>query len=132
MIRLRAVAALLLLTAAGTFAFWLAFFAAGDVVRARDTDVYLAFERSFPAADAWMAVASAAAAIGLLGRRAWATAAGVAAGSALVFLGLIDVTFDVEQGMYAQWSAAVAVEIAINVYCLVVGPFLMLWFWKNR
>ena len=92
----RAVTALLVLTAVGTGAFWIGFFAAGDALHSADTDVYLAFEAAFPAADAWMASAALAAAIGLARRRAWAIPAGIAAGSALVFLGLMDVLYDLE------------------------------------
>jgi hypothetical protein len=58
--------------------------------------------------------------------------AGIAAGSALVFLGLLDVLFDLEQGLYARHSAAMAVESVINVFCLLVGPFLMRYFWRHR
>jgi hypothetical protein len=79
-----------------------------------------------------MASASAAAAIGLLRRRSWAVPAGIAAGSATIFLGLMDVTFDVEQGLYSPMSAAVVSEIAINVFCLVAGPSLIVWFWRRR
>jgi hypothetical protein len=128
----RAVTALLVLTAVGTAAFWIGFFAAGDALHSADTDVYLAFETAFPAADAWMASAALAAAIGLARRRAWAIPAGIAAGSALVFLGLMDVLYDLEHALYARPSGAMAVETAINVFCLVVGPFLMAYFWRHR
>jgi hypothetical protein len=64
--------------------------------------------------------------------RPWAAPAGVAAGSALVFLGLMDVTFDLEQSVYAERSLAVAAEVAINVWCLAVGPVLIAWFARRR
>jgi len=127
-----AVAMLMLVTALGTAAFWIGFFAGGEALHSSATDVYRAFEHSFPVADAWMAAWALAAAVGVLGRRRWAVLAGVAAGSALVFLGLIDTTFDVEQGMYARRSAAMAVEAVINVFCLTVGPFAVWWFWRYR
>ncbi len=128
----RAVVALLLLTAAGTVAYWIGFFTAGDALHSADTDVYLAFEAAFPAADAWMASAALAAAIGLARRRPWAVPAGIAAGSALVFLGLMDVLFNLEHGLYARPSGAMAVETVINVFCVVVGPFLLVYFWRQR
>jgi hypothetical protein len=129
---MRGVIALLTVCALGTLAFWIAFFAGGDAMHSSESASYLAFEHAFPVADAWMAGASAVAAIGLARRRAWAIPAGIAAGSALIFLGLLDVTFDVEQGLYSPMSAAVASEIAINVFCLVVGPWLIVWFWRRR
>ncbi len=127
-----AVTALLVVTAAGTAAYWVAFFAAGSALHSSESDVYLAYERAFPAADAWLALAAIAAAVGLVRRRAWAPVAGIATGSALVYLGLLDVLFDVEQGVYAAASGAMAVEVLINVYCLTAGPFLIAWFWRSR
>ncbi|HLY39142.1 MAG TPA: hypothetical protein VKU61_13950 [Candidatus Binatia bacterium] len=127
-----AVAMLMLVTALGTAAFWFGFFAGGEALHSSASDAYRAFEHAFPAADGWMAAWALAAGVGLLMRRRWAVLAGVVAGSALVFLGLIDTTFDVEQGMYAQRSAAMAVEAVINVFCLTVGPFAVGWFWRYR
>jgi hypothetical protein len=128
----RAVIALLLVTALGTTAYWVGFFWGGSALHAAEDPVYYGFERAFPAADAWMALAAAVAAVGLRRRRRWAVPWGIAAGSALVFLGLMDVLFDLEHGVYARPSGAMAVEVVINVFCLSVGPFLMLWFWRGR
>ena len=128
----RAVTALLVLAAAGTVAYWLAFFGAGDALHADESDVYVTFEQAFPAADMWMASAAAASVVGLRLGRSWAVPAGIAAGSALVFLGLLDVLFDLEQGLYARRSGAMAVEVVINVFCLLLGPFVMRWFWRHR
>jgi len=127
-----AVTALLVVTAAGTAAYWVAFFTAGGALHSSETDVYLAYERAFPAADAWLALAAIAAAVGLVRGRAWAPVAGIATGSALVYLGLLDVLFDVEQGLYATRSGAMAAEAVINAWCLAVGPFLLVWFWRYR
>src|SRR5262249_27041752 len=113
----------MIVTALGTAAFWIGFFAGGEALHSSGTDVYRAFEHPSPAADAWMATCALAAGVGLALRRRWAVLAGIAAGSALVFLGLIDTTFDAEQGLYGRRSAAMAVEAVINVFCLTVGPF---------
>ena len=126
------VVALLGLTTLGTAAYWLTFFGAGKALHISETSAYLAFERSFPAADAWMAGTAAAAAVGLARRRAWAPLYGIAAGSALVFLGLMDVLFDLENGLYAAPSGATAAEVAINLFCLTMGPFFMTYFWRHR
>ncbi len=126
------VATLLVVTALGTAAFWVGFFAGGEALHSSATDVYRGFEHAFPVADAWMATCALVAAIGLARRRPWTPLAGVAAGSALVFLGLLDVTFDVEQGLYGIGSGARAVETIINVFCLSVGPFSVWYFWRYR
>src|SRR5207253_10073430 len=128
----RAVAARLAVTAAGTAAYWIAFFAAGNALHSSETDAYVAVEHAFPAADTWMASAAIFAAIGLVRRRPWAVLAGIAAGSALVFLGLLDMLFNLEQGLYARPSVAMAVEAVINLFCLAVGPFCLVYFWRHR
>jgi len=128
----RAVTVLLVVTAVGTVAYWIGFFAAAGTLHSSETDAYLAFERAFPAADAWMATAALSAAVGIARRRPWAARAGIATGSALVFLGLLDVLFNVEQGLYAAASGAMAVETIINVFCLAAGPFFLVYFWRYR
>jgi len=126
------VVAWLLFSVVGTVAYWVAFFAAGNALHGAEGDVYLGFERAFPAADAWMAASALAAAVGLLRHRPWSVPTGIAAGSAAVFLGLLDVSFNLEQGLYARGTGAMAVEIAINVLSLSTGPLLILWFWRAR
>jgi hypothetical protein len=34
--------------------------------------------------------------------------------------------------MDARPSGAMAVEVAIDVFCLSAGPFLLYWFWRYR
>ena len=124
-------AVLLLIAGAGTFAYWIAFFSS-DLVRATAEPCYLVFERAFPMADAWAATASIFAALGLLRRRPEAVLFGIAAGSAFVFLGLMDVLYNLEHGMYALHTAEMAYETLINVVCLTLGPATMLCVWRWR
>ena len=93
---------------------------------------YLAFERAFPLADGWMAALCVVAAEGLRRRREWAVLGGVAAGSALVYLGAMDVLYNLENGMYARLNAAMAGEVAINLWSCAFGPFLLAYFWRQR
>ena len=127
----RVVIGLLWLSATVTVLYWVTFFASGDV-RSSEAECYLVFERAFPAADLWLAATCVAAAEGLRRRREWAVLFGIAAGSAAVYLGCMDVLYNLENGMYAVWSAPMAGEIVINLFCLTFGPFLLGWFWRNR
>jgi hypothetical protein len=127
----RAHAALMLLAAGGTLAYWLAYFGAGAVQTADDA-VYTGFENAFPLADGYMATAYVAAAILLLRGRALAVPVGIAAGSAMVFLGCMDTLFNLEHAKYATMTAEMAVETAINVGCLTIGPFTMVRLWRIR
>lgn len=124
--------ALLMLAAAlGTAAYWAVYFGAGAVQTA-DDPVYLGFERAFPLADAYMAACYVAAALLLLRGRPAAVAFGIAAGSAMVFLGLMDVLYNLEHRKYAAMTPAMVVETLINVACVSLGPFTMARLWRAR
>jgi hypothetical protein len=114
-----------------TALYWALFFTTGLVQSSQEL-TYLGFERAFPAADAWLATAAVVCAEGLRRRRAWAVLYGVAAGSAFVYLGLMDTLYNLENGMYWHLSAAMAVEAAINVACFIFGPLLMWYVWRQR
>jgi hypothetical protein len=127
----RPLAVMLLVAGAGTFAYWLAFFTSG-IVQATSEPCYLVFERTFPAADAWTAVAAILAGVALLRRRPPAVLFGIAAGSGFVFLGLMDVLYNLEHGMYAVRTPEMAYEALINVVCLTLGPATMRYVWRYR
>jgi uncharacterized membrane protein (DUF2068 family) len=114
-----------------TTLYWLDFFTSGGV-HVRDDAVYLAFEKAFPLADAWMAACSLLGAIGLWSQRAWGLLFGLLAGSAQVFLACMDVLFNLNEGNYAIASAAMTTEILINVGLLVGAPLLIAFLWRQR
>jgi len=111
--------------------YWVIFFSTGWVQASHDP-VYLGFERAFPAADAWLAIASVICAEGLRRRRSWAVVYGIAAGSAYIYLGLMDTLYNLEHGMYLHLTGEMLTEVAINVVCFVFGPFLMWYLWRYR
>ena len=127
----RVAAAYLALAAVLTLVYWLEFFASGGV-HVRDDAVYLAFERAFPLADAWMAACSMLGAIGLWRRRPWGVLFGLLAASAQVFLACMDVLFNLNEGNYSIASSAMAIEIVINVGLLAGAPLLIAFLWRNR
>jgi len=127
----RAVIGVLWATGVGTILYWIAFFSTGEV-RASAAPCYLAFEHAFPAADGWMAIACLAAAEGLRRNREWALLWGIAAGSAVVFLGCMDVLYDLENDIYAAMTPAEIGETVINAWCVLVGPALLAYFWRER
>ncbi len=122
---------MMLAVAAGTVAYWLAYFAAGAVQTADDA-VYTGFENAFPLADGYMTVAYVAAALLLLRGRVLAVPVGIAAGSAMVFLGAMDTLFNLEHSKYADMTPEMAVETAINVVCFTFGPWTMVRLWRIR
>jgi uncharacterized membrane protein (DUF2068 family) len=117
--------------AALTTLYWIDFFTSGGV-HVRDDAVYLAFEKAFPLADAWMAACSLLGAIGLWRRRSWGLLFGLLAASAQIFLACMDVLFNLNEGNYAIASAAMAAEILINVGLLIGAPLLIAFLWRQR
>ncbi|MGH7297985.1 MAG: hypothetical protein ACRELB_23805 [Polyangiaceae bacterium] len=100
-----------------------------------DTPSYYVFENAFPAADGWLAIGCALGAWALHKRKASALFWLLAGGSASVYLGLMDVLFDLENRVYlaprGDWGS-VATEIAINVYSLGVGAWALRFGWHHR
>ena len=111
--------------------YWILFFS--GTLQASHDPVYLGFEAAFPAADAWLTIASIMCAEGLRRRRSWAVLYGIAAGSAFIYLGLMDMLYNLEHGTYLlHLSGELVAEVAINVTCFVFGPLLTWYVWRHR
>jgi hypothetical protein len=126
----RILAALLILSAVVTLLYWINYYSGGDV-RVSDGRWYTAYEGSFPVADGWMAVCLFFAGIGLWMGRPWGARFGLLAGSALLYLAAMDITFDVENGLYplASHSDPMKFEIVINLWSLALGVATVLVSW---
>ena len=122
MAKKRTLAVLLVLTGIGTLLYWANYFAAGDV-RVLPERWYIAFENSFPVADGWMALTAIFAGLGLWRGTPSGARAGLLAGSALIFLAAMDITFNVENGLYrlALSSTPMRFEVAVNIWTLGLG-----------
>ena len=122
----------LILTAAVTVAYWVDYFTSAEVavVPAR---WYTAFESSFPVADGWMALTSLAAGIGFWRGSTWAGRLGLLAGSALIYLAAMDITFNLENGLYplARASNAMRFEMLINGWSLGMGVWVVIAGWRG-
>lgn len=116
---------LLVVSGVGTVLYWLDFFLRGTV-QVVEEDWYLRFERAFPVADAWMATCSLVAAVGLFADRGYGTVFGLLAGSALIFLGLMDLTFSLQNGLFRLLprSGQMWAETVIIVWSLAFGAVL--------
>ena len=111
--------------------YWVGFFT-GESVRTTDDPAWLDFEKALVLADGYMDVVGLAAAVQLWRGRPSAVALGIAAGSAVTFLGLMDVLYNLQHGKYADRSSAMALEAAVNVISLTLGPFTMVRLWQAR
>jgi len=122
---------LLFFASLATVAYWLVFFTTGDV-QARSDPIYLAFEKSFPLADGWMALCALVGGFGLWRRRDWGFLFGLLAASSSIFLGLMDVLFNLNEGNYTLGGEEMAIEIAINLLTIGIGPVMIVYLWRNR
>jgi hypothetical protein len=132
MIRNRTLGVILILTALTTVAYWVNYFTSADV-EVVPAHWYTAYESSFPVADAWLALTALLAGLGYtLG---WLTAPrfGLLAGSALLYLAAMDITFDVENHLYplAAHSDAMKFEIVINAWSLILGIATTVISWRH-
>ena len=121
-----ALAVMLVLTSVGTTLYWLDFFLRGTV-HVVEEEWYLRFERSFPIADAWMSVASAVAAAGLFARASYGIGFALVAAGALIFLGMMDLTFNAQNGLFRLLprSGEMWTEVVIITWCLTLGALLL-------
>lgn len=128
---LQVMAGVLFFTAGMTVLYWVLYFTTG-AVQAETSEVYKAFEDAFPPADMWMSACAVAAGVGLLRRRSWALLFGLLAASALIFLGLMDVTYNINQDMYHRMTPEMVFEALINGWTLGLGALLIPFLWKRR
>ena len=120
---------LLILGAIVTLAYWANYFIAGDV-RVLPDYWYSAFEDAFPVADGWMALTMLLAGIGLWRGTRSGALFGLMAGSALLYLAAMDITFNVEHGLYALHSGAMLTEMWINASSLGLGIATLVMGWR--
>lgn len=126
-----ALVVILIVFSGGVIAFWVEFFTSGAVSMG-DSQAYLEHERSFPLADGYMAACLLTCAVGLIRRRPWALLFGLVGGSAIIFLGLMDTLYSIQQGIFAAMDAAAAEAFIICAVCLILGPATIIYLWRNR
>ena len=129
-------AVLVMVTSVGTLGFWLTFFADLDAQRhgelaARSVD-WFAWELSFPLADAWMAVTGILGAIGLWRLRSTGLLFSLLSGSAMIYLGLMDGLFFLQNGLYLPFTAEIALEAFIHIWVVALGLTLITYVWTHR
>ncbi len=120
--------------AVGIISFWIAFFSA-DLVSINDPhlkEIYLAFESAFPVADIYLSILLIIGGIGLLKRMSFGFLFSLLGGASLIFLGLLDISFNTQHGIYLLGIGEAILNIFINSLCLGGGIFLIVTIWKNR
>jgi hypothetical protein len=117
--------------------YWITWFTAPQLIQARspaapDYSIYVNFELSFLLADAWLATASLVGVIGLIKMRDWGFLFGLLAGGAAIFLGLMDLLYDLQHNMFTPLTAEALTELLIVILLLTLSPLQISILWKNR
>ncbi len=115
------------LTAAGLIGFWLLFFTIG-LAPDQPPPGYFAFEHAFPVPDCLMAVVLFVSGRLLLRtdpvQRDRGRALGLVGAGALLFLGGLDISFNLQNRMYAISVPDTLMAVGINLWCLGFGSIL--------
>jgi len=117
--------------------YWFARFIAPAYIQARtpatpDYHIYVNFEQAFPLADGWLAISTLLGVIGLWKMRDWGFLFMLLSGSSGIFLGLMDLLYDLEHHMFVPLTAEAATELLIVILLLVLSPLLILLTWRQR
>ena len=111
------------LTALGLILFWIGFFTIG-LAPETPPPGYFVYEHSFPLPDLILAAALLVAARLLYrGKAAGRTLSLVCAG-ALIFLGVLDFSFNLQNGLYAISTLDLVLNAFINLWCVVFGLWI--------
>ena len=96
------------------------------------SEVYRAFEKSFPLPDlCWLTPMLFISAIGLFLGERFGIFFSIIAGSSLIFLGLLDISFNLQQGGYTNNKTDTIFNLFINLVCVIFGPILLVFGWLN-
>ena len=122
---LKTIAVLEMLTGIGIILFWIGFFTIG-LAPENPPQCYFAYEHSFPLPDIILSIAIIASGILLLkNKESGRTLAFVCSGG-LMFLGLLDFSFNIQNGVYMISTMDLILNAFINIWCVAFGLALYL------
>lgn len=117
---LKTIAVLELLTGIGLILFWIGFFTIG-LAPENPPPCYFAYEHSFPLPDIVLAIVLLASGILLLSGNPRGRKLSLVAAGALIFLGLLDFSFNIQNGVYMISTLDLILNAFINVWCVGFG-----------
>jgi len=116
----RLIASLDIVTGVGLVLFWIAFFTVG-LAPDKAPPCYFAYEHSFPLPDGVLAILLLITGILLMRSRPPGRPLSLVAAGALVFLGLLDFSFNLQNGIYLTSTVDLVLNAFINLWCVGFG-----------
>jgi len=120
----KSVPILAIITAVGILLFWLGFFTIG-MAPDNPPPCYFAYEHAFPLPDIVMAFVMIAAGYLMLKKIQVGQSLMLAAAGALTFLGLLDFSFNLQNGIYAISTMDMILNSFINAWSVLFGAFMI-------
>jgi len=120
----KAVPILAILTAVGLVLFWIGFFTVG-LAPENPPAGYFAYEHSFPPPDITLAIVLLIGSMMCLKGQAKGAIILAAAGGGLVFLGILDMSFNFQNGMYSISVMDMILNAFINLWCVIFGALIV-------
>jgi len=115
-----AIAWLEIVTGIGIILFWIGFFTIG-LAPETPPEGYFVFEHSFPPPDCMLSVLLIIAGVFLLKGRYCGIVLSLVASGGLMFLGILDASFNIQNGMYAITPLDTLLNAFINLWCFGFG-----------
>lgn len=112
-------------------AYWSIWFTHRDWLASEHTQAYYDFENAFPLADLWLGLACLFALVALRRRRPTALLWLISAGSAALYLGCMDLLYDLEHDIFTS-GAGGAIEAAIVALTWFFALTVLRWSWTRR
>jgi len=117
---LTTIAILELLTAVGLILFWILFFTVGLAPK-NPPKGYLEYEHSFPLPDGLLAILLLVAGTLILLNNPLGVNLSLIGAGALVFLGVLDFSFNIQNGVYKISKSDLILNAFLNVWCVGFG-----------
>ena len=126
----RAIPILEIGTACGLILFWIGFFTIG-MAPENPPECYFAYEHAFPLPDLLLAALLLVSGILLLNGKLLGRQLALVASGALIFLGLVDFSFNVQNGIYGSSLADLITNAFINLWCVGFGIAIALMYCRE-
>ena len=125
------IAILQILLGIGVIGFWLMFYFT-EYKNPKMSEVAFKHEMSFPLPDlGWVMPCLFISGIGILMEQKFGFFFSALAGSGMMFLGLIDLAFDIQNGVFKQKNADAYAGMVIVALMFIFGPIFIIYGWLN-